>query len=61
MAIDVAEFADLPHCRGKLSLEEFKNSIALELVRDDGGVDVVKSAALCCAIELNGQAAPSLN
>ena len=53
MAIDIAEFADLPDCRGKLSLEKFEYSIALEFIRDDRGGDVVKSAALRCAIELN--------
>jgi len=61
MAIDVSEPGDLPHDGGKLSLEEFKNVIALELTHDDRGGDVVKITALRRAIELNGQAAPSLN
>lgn len=61
MAIDVGELGDLPHIRGKLSLEEFEYSTAPEFIHDNRGGDVVKFTALRRAIELNGQAAPSLN
>ena len=61
MPIDVGELGDLPHVRGKLSLEKFEYSIAPEFIHDNRGGDVVKVTAFRRAVELNGQAAPSLN
>ena len=61
MSIDIRQFADLPDLAGKLALEKSEHSSLFELARDDRRGDVIEPTALGSAIELNRQAAPSLD
>ena len=61
VSIDIRQFADVPELPGKLALEELEHVSSFELAHDDRRGDVIEPTALGRAIELNRQAAPSLD
>ena len=61
MAVDVGEFANLPHAGGEFARQEFENTLALEFVRDHRGRDVIELPALSSPIQLNRQPDPTLD